>query len=373
MELNIQKALRQGLSLTKLKEVYGIVHKQSSVNPELFLFKYDQIRSPMQEQIVQECRGLILNKEDNWNIDCYPYNKFFNYGESNAAKLNWNSKITAYKKLDGTLISLYYYKGWRFSTSGNPDAEGSCLKNDGRQTTFKDLIKTVWNEHNYDYPFNIDRDRTFMFELCTPLNKIVVQHKNSYILLHGIRNIKTGKELHIFDSEVHTYNWGLCSSINFNSLTDIKDYVDKIDPLLEEGLVLVDNNLNRVKFKSSAYVALHHIKSSMSFRSMLNIIRTNECSEFITYFPEYTEFYNSVNTKYTSLKNHINSLADYWINKKQQKEELSRKEVGLFFKDYCFCGIMFPLLFDNTSLDDLLKNMSITKLENWVNNYEQKQ
>jgi hypothetical protein len=368
--LNIQLVLRQGTSLTKLKEDYGIVSKQSSVNAELYLFKYDQIRSDMSLEIVQECRGLILNKEDNWNIVCFPYTKFFNYLEPHSATLNWDCNITAFKKLDGTLVNLYWYKGWRFSTSGNPDAEGPCLNNSGKQTTFNQLIKEVWDKYNYHYPFNIDRDRTFMFELCTPLNKVVVQHKESYILLHGVRDNNTGKELNVFSTDVHKYNWGLCPSINFFSISQIQDYIKRIDPLLEEGLVLVDKDFNRVKFKSSAYVALHHIKSSMSFRSMLNIIRLNECPEFLLYFPEYQEFYNSVNNKLSALKYHINTLISPWLERKNQGEELSRKEVGLYFKDNIFQGMMFPLLFDDKNLDDLLRDMSINKLEKWLDNYE---
>lgn len=368
IELEIQKELRQGLTLNKLEKLYGIKTKQSSVNPELFLFKYDQIRSPMGKQIVRECRGLILNKEDNWNIVCFPYTKFFNYQECLAASLNWDTNVTAYKKLDGTLVNLYYYKGWRFSTSGNPDAEGPCLNNIGKQTTFNDLIKEVWNKYNYDYPFNIDKDRTFMFELCTPLNKIVVRHSTSYILLHGIRNNKTGLELHLNDKNVWVYNWGVCPTVKLKSIEEVSSYVENIDPLNEEGLILVDEDFNRVKFKSSSYVALHHIKSNMSFKSMLDIIRTNECSEVLLHFPEFTELFHSVNNKFRSLKNHINLLSDYWILKKE-KQELSRKEVGLFFKDYCFQGMMFPLLFDEKNLDDLLKDMSLKKLEAWLTNY----
>ncbi len=37
MQLAIQKYLRNNLSLTKLKKVYGINYKQSVVNPELYL------------------------------------------------------------------------------------------------------------------------------------------------------------------------------------------------------------------------------------------------------------------------------------------------------------------------------------------------
>lgn len=102
---------------------------------------------------------------------------------------------------------------------------------------------------------------------------------------------------------------------------------------------------------------------------MLEIIRCNEATEFLSYFEEYKELHNLVNYKYQALKNHITILSDYWFLKKE-REELCRKEVGLFFKDYCFSGMMFPLLFDGKSLEDLLRQMSINKLESWVNKYE---
>ena len=50
----------------------------------------------------------------------------------------------------------------------------------------------------------------------------------------------------------------------------------------------------------------------------------------------------------------------------KEGKELTRKEVGLYFKDYFFCGIMFKLLFDQEKLEDLLGNMSIRKLEFWM-------
>lgn len=372
IELEIQKKLRQGITLDQLTDTYGIKFKQSLIHPELYLFKYDQIKSPMKEQIVQECRGLILNKEDDWNIVCFPYTKFFNYGDSLAPALS--SNITICKKLDGSLINLYYYKGWRFSTSGDPDAGGVCLNNSPIQVTFNDLVKDVWNNLDYSMPLKIDRYYTFMFELCTMFNKNVVQHKESSLMLHGARNITTGEELNIYTSgQMSTYNWKVCpifdlNKLSSNSMKVIKERMNTISPLLNEGAIVVDENFNRVKIKSDAYVALHHIKGSMCPRSMLDVIRRNETSELLLHFPEFTEVFHIVNNKFRSLKNHIRVLSDYWIIKKE-REELSRKEVASFFKDYCFIGLMFPLIFDDKDIDTLLLNMPIKTLEKWLTNY----
>jgi tRNA splicing ligase len=60
---------------------------------------------------VQECRGIVLDENDDWKIVCYPYTKFFNYGEFNAVKLDWNKPLKVSAKVDGTLVILYRYRG----------------------------------------------------------------------------------------------------------------------------------------------------------------------------------------------------------------------------------------------------------------------
>ena len=55
------------------KEMYG---------RNLVCLKYNQIESDFSQEIVRECRGLILDS-DTADIVCYPFYKFFNYGEAN--------------------------------------------------------------------------------------------------------------------------------------------------------------------------------------------------------------------------------------------------------------------------------------------------
>lgn len=41
--------------------------------------------------VLSECRGLVLDSKDNWKLVCFPYRKFFNFSEPNAATIDWNN------------------------------------------------------------------------------------------------------------------------------------------------------------------------------------------------------------------------------------------------------------------------------------------
>ena len=59
-------------SLEKLKNEFGIVVKEY---PDLYVLNYDQIESPKLNDIVRECRGLILDKD--YNIALRSFDRFF--------------------------------------------------------------------------------------------------------------------------------------------------------------------------------------------------------------------------------------------------------------------------------------------------------
>ena len=91
----------------------------------LTLFKYSQFYSNLSRQVVKECRGIIVDVEDNFNIVCHPFNKFFNYGESNAAKVDWNS-ARVQDKVDGCFSSF-----------------NLVTMSDGSQMRFSDVYKSI--------------------------------------------------------------------------------------------------------------------------------------------------------------------------------------------------------------------------------------
>lgn len=72
----------------------------------LILFKYNQLSSDFNLEIVREARGIIF-KEDTWECVCHAFNKFGNYLESYAPDIDW-SHCRASEKIDGSLIKLYW-------------------------------------------------------------------------------------------------------------------------------------------------------------------------------------------------------------------------------------------------------------------------
>lgn len=78
------------------KSPYSLSIKQ---NEFYIKFNYNQIESDFSNPIVQEARGIILRKKDLKPV-AIPFFKFFNYGEGNAAKIDWNT-ARALEKIDG--------------------------------------------------------------------------------------------------------------------------------------------------------------------------------------------------------------------------------------------------------------------------------
>ena len=110
-------------------------------------------------------------------------------------------------------------------------------------------------------------------------------------------------------------------------------------PYNEEGYVVVDKYWNRIKIKSPQYVAVHHIKNNgdVNIASIVQLIRTNEIGEFLTYFAEYT---NSVNIIKSKINNILLGLNNGLLEIKD-KEFATQKDFALAVKDRPFSAFFF--------------------------------
>ena len=319
----------------KLEEQYAISFKQHSVYPNLYLFKYSQIDSPMHEDLVQVCRGIILDKDNDWKVVSYTFDKFFNISETLAAKVDWNT-ARVQEKLDGSLCQLYWYDNqWHVATSGTPDASGEV---NGYGITFRDLFWKVWSELKYTLPINTNF--CYAFELCTPYNRVVVPYKKNRIVLHGVRDLITMEEKPIVvNAEFNHWepiNRLLLSPEDHHNL-DVVKLAEDLDPMQTEGFVVCDANFNRVKVKSPKYVALHHAIDGMTPRRMLEIIQKNESSEFLSYFEEFQDLYESINDKFVALVDSTKETYD------QFRDIENQKEFALNVKDLPCAGALFAV------------------------------
>lgn len=92
------------------------------------MFKYNQLSSDFSNPIVREARGIIF-REDNWKCVRRAFDKFFNYGEPNAAEIDWNT-AKVQTKYDGSLISAWFDdKKWHYSTNGTIEIVDGTVEN----------------------------------------------------------------------------------------------------------------------------------------------------------------------------------------------------------------------------------------------------
>lgn len=361
MPKQLQNFLRKE-GVEALSEQYSILVKQHTEHPNLHLFKYDQLNSPMNNRLVQLCRGIILDQDDDWKVISFPYTKFWNHGEGFAVDVDWKLHPRVFEKLDGSLMTLYWYKNnWHVASSGTPDAGGPV--NTG-MTTFKELFWGVWKKLGYSLPK--DTNKCYMFELMTAHNRVVVRHPKSRIVLHGVRNVAHG---HFWKSYWESFpdfyaednGWECVKSYPLDNIESILESVEQVDPMDQEGYIVVDAHFNRVKIKSPQYVALHHMTDGMSPRRMLTIITTNEGSEFLQYFPEWAELYNRVKKIYWD---RIFEIEDVYSRYKGIK---GQKAFAMGVKDMSIAGALFNLRSGKVeSAKEFLDQMPVRKLEQWL-------
>jgi len=208
------------------------------------------------------------------------------------------------------LITLWYHRGeWRLSTSGAIDADTTS---NGAEYTFAEL---VWNTAALMYGSKesflarLNTKHNYMFELCTPWNIVVTQHQTSKLVLHGVRDMSTYKELHIHDFDLVQVK-----------VHDLKNEAEICATFAgkswqEEGYIVMDKTtMERVKIKNPAYVSVHHVKTGVSPYEIVNVIKTNEISEFCVYFKERTEFILRLDEEWVKLENMLNSKWKHVLN-----------------------------------------------------------
>lgn len=318
-----------------------------TIENNLIMFKYNQIDSDFNNEIVRECRGLILN-EDTLEPVCIPFFKFGNYGEGYVPKIDWKT-VRVTEKIDGSLIKIVKFgKGLLISTNGTINAfDAEIQKQIGfGGKSYGDLVLAAIDRKMkfYDFINLIKPGITYMFELTSPFNRVVVQWNEIDLHFLGARDNFTLQE-YFFDDERFKEIYSVFKHPKTFTLGTLEECVNASKELgpNEEGYVVVDSNFNRIKVKSPVYVSLHHIRDNgnMSFERGMEIVRKNEIEEVITYFPEFKEELEKIKEDYSSL---IDSLENSWKLYCDNKFE-SRKNSAIFIqKNFKVPSVGFLLL-----------------------------
>lgn len=203
--------------------------------------------------LVNGCRGTI------WKIDGTHYmcvraafDRFFNYEEplqeGTPLMLPDITSVSVQEKHDGTLLFVSYIGDeWIFGTrnlNSLTDMNGAGGKN--MTVVVEELLPPICTPEN--------KDLTFMFELCTPWNQVVIQHSAPHLILLGVRNNKTFEEM-----DPTEFNHPCPPTFEFKTMEECIEFVQSRDPTLYEGFVLKWGPVetpSRLKLKSADFVAL---------------------------------------------------------------------------------------------------------------------
>jgi hypothetical protein len=293
------------------------------------IINYNQIESPKFHPIVDECRGLCLDK--NYDLVGRSFSRFYNLGENPKENFQFENSI-ATEKLDGSLCVIGTYEdNVYFNTRGSfGDTQVGAYP-----ITFQELMQLA--VPNYKDLFSQLPNLTFVGEICSKYNRVVIPYDEPEFFL-----------LSIFDGEnelEHDKVLEIASELGLKTpaCTTLKDkkevvkYVESKNGKEFEGLVLRSNG-QRIKVKNSIYVKLHHTFSNNAAvhpNNLVPIVLAGEDAEVIAYFPEFTEEVNAVKQVLQTTYNELDNLYFCFGGEKNQKK------FALAVKDHPLSGILF--------------------------------
>lgn len=325
------------------------------------LFKYTMGLSNFSIPLVREARGCIFY-EPTWECVCRGFDKFGNYGEFYCPEIDWKTAEVQIKR-DGSLIKLWYHNGkWRISTNGAIDAYKVALP-EGPFKSYGDLVvNIIKSKIDFDWlTAKLSPTTTYMFELCSPYNKVIIPYEESKLYFIGWRENESGQEFRPECSVVSDFFDlpGTCPLLL--TLEDVQEAANAL-PWDEEGYVVCDTYFNRVKIKSPSYVAAHYslANGQITNRRLLKIILQGEFDEICAYGPKFIPRIMDIRKK----------MADLEENAKKVKEILQNNFSFDSQKDYanlvlkinnsaikCFC-------FSNKTWAEMTASWSVDK---WLN------
>lgn len=313
---------------------------------ELYLYKYTQdcVFNGSWDKITLMCRGLVLDNEYNIIANCIP--KFFNIedlSQERVPKINLDQPFTATVKEDGSLIQMFSYDNKIITTSSG----GFC--ND--YTIQAENVLNSVRHDNILQDFIIDHPGyNFIFELISPLTRVVVSYDYTTLKLITIRNVdgnEPNEDILTFKILGSPY----VQQTNFNSIPELLEE-KKSQSNNREGYVLAFNDGSRVKVKYDEYFTLHKLVTRVSKKfvwdSLSNNIKLDLTNIPDETFKEIKKWIDELNHLYNELNNKILKTFSNIIHSDRKQ---FANQVMSNYKEYS--GALFAL-YDNKNIDKIV-------------------
>jgi len=327
-------------------ETFGVNVKQEE---DLYLFKYGMLEAKWTQPITHVCRGLIIrNTSDGWKICSYPFDKFFNQTEGYcpiSKEKVFNDAVedlSFIEKCDGTCIQVWWDDSleiWRVSTLGSittTNVHDSLL-------TFEDLF---WKIFDNEKKIELVPGRTYLFELCSVLNRVVTRYETDRLYMLGIRDLTTFELIDWDTVSFMTDRFGVHTPVKKSFLdigiTDLKsaekwieDESSKKEIYGEypEGFVVVNDKGPVCKMKNSGYLALHHSLSDAACtrKAVVRAFFKGTMDDLYAALPEeFQKFADKLSDWASKMNSHFSNVVAPTFRSGKFKD---RKEYAIFVQE----------------------------------------
>lgn len=261
-------------------------------------------------------RGMVIRKPENgfdgnllsliWS---FPFIRFFNHGESDAAYVDFCNAVMNEKK-DGTMVGTFFPQGDPTKPEFHTRKMVSMCGDDLRKkvSAFNGVDYNMMAEINKyveQLRFNeSDLRHTYIFEFIHDASAVVTKyqsHEFGLYLLAG-RNLDTYRELTVDQLDSIAQRIGCFRPRYWDAIRDF-DHIQNLmaEMCVEiddfEGFVFQDKTTgHRVKLKNLDYVKKHQSITTMRMRTLLCKLLLGEDEEIIAYQPKAKEKFDTLRT-----------------------------------------------------------------------------
>lgn len=209
----------------------------------LFVLKYKKrvFFDNLWNEYLEECRGTIVDAD--FNIVQYPFTKIYNYGvEAKAPLLSDYTPVTAYRKVNGFMAAVTWYKGdLLISTTGSIDSD------------YVGYIRDMIGDNMDRYRELLDGDNsTYLFECVHPSDPHIVPEEAGMYLL-GSRRKEYGSKVDVGEWMEETAGYLHCKVPESCRVT-MEVLLDLSSKVKHEGFVFYADDGMSAKIKSPYYL-----------------------------------------------------------------------------------------------------------------------
>lgn len=212
-----------------------------------------------------ECRGITFEMVEPFDptpvrLASIPFEKFFNlYENPFTMDLDLSTVREIADKADGSLITSYMHKGdLRLKTKGSLTSDQAIAAMGWLyMPEQEEFLKEIVGAERLGY--------TVIMEWVAPDNRIVLGYETPELRVLGVRSREDGSYVDYRDVDIYVFPQITFRWTKLEPVEDPVEFVKKIPDMQNiEGYVLLLESGQRVKVKTTWYLALHHTKDSIN-------------------------------------------------------------------------------------------------------------